>query len=260
MEKKRKPSELSDICYKRNYLRNVIVRFDFTAAEESLNKKLPANIRRRILESFPIEVPSRDLQQVTFDMKRQKNTNARFVTNWTFHTEDRSSTLTISQNFIFLSTELYVDYETFSEPFLSILREIQTVFPDTYGSRFGLRYINVIRVDEPKPLFWKDYLSESILGNFDTVPADARLLKLVTQSEFRFENASFRLNFGIENPDYPAPVARKEFLLDLDAYLQGQIEINETKETLDNFHRHIQETFESLITDKLRKLMMVKSA
>ena len=68
-----------------------------------------------------------------------------------------------------------------------------------------------------------------------------------------------RFQYGMPNPDYPAPIKKKHFILDFDAYAEMLIDISELGDTLDTFHDRINSAFEQVIKDGLRKKMGVKS-
>lgn len=76
--------------------------------------------------------------------------------------------------------------------------------------------------------------------------------------EFKYDDFNLRFQFGMHNPDYPAAIRQKIFILDFDAYFQGAFENNQMPAMLDNFHNAIQTLFERSITDNLRERMNAK--
>jgi uncharacterized protein (TIGR04255 family) len=66
-------------------------------------------------------------------------------------------------------------------------------------------------------------------------------------------NLVYRL--GMHNPDYPARIRQKVFVLDLDAYTQSLVNIKDVAHLLDDFHGAIQRYFERSITDNFRRVM-----
>jgi uncharacterized protein (TIGR04255 family) len=61
------------------------------------------------------------------------------------------------------------------------------------------------------------------------------------------------------NPDYPAPVKRPLYILDLDASVSQAHDLAEVMPYMENAHNLIQDIYERSITQKLRKKMNVKS-
>jgi uncharacterized protein (TIGR04255 family) len=69
------------------------------------------------------------------------------------------------------------------------------------------------------------------------------------------EAFNLRYRLGMHNPDYPARIRQKVFVLDLDAYTQSAVDLRGVGCLLDDFHATIQRYFELSITDRLRSLM-----
>jgi uncharacterized protein (TIGR04255 family) len=67
--------------------------------------------------------------------------------------------------------------------------------------------------------------------------------------------------YGMHNPDFPAPIRKKIFVLDYDAYYQGLQEMSDILRNTAEFHDRIEKLFESSISPKLRAIMgVVKNA
>jgi uncharacterized protein (TIGR04255 family) len=94
-----------------------------------------------------------------------------------------------------------------------------------------------------------------MLSTLSLSPKAQFLSRALSTLEFNFGDFNLRYQFGISNPDYPAVIKQKSFILDLDAYYRGIQDAEDIEGTLDKFHDCIQEFFESSITDKLRGIM-----
>ena len=77
--------------------------------------------------------------------------------------------------------------------------------------------------------------------------------------EYNFDGQAVKFQFGIANPDYPAVVHRKQFVLDLDAYCHGSLQEHEVQDALRSSHEKLQKIFEESITAKARELMKQKN-
>ena len=64
-----------------------------------------------------------------------------------------------------------------------------------------------------------------------------------------------KIQYGMNNPDYPALIRSKEFILDYDAFYEGSQDKESIIENLERFHSKIEDMFEKSITDELRKVM-----
>jgi hypothetical protein len=63
------------------------------------------------------------------------------------------------------------------------------------------------------------------------------------------------LNYGIKNPEYPNPVARRQFILDLDCYVSGVIESGEAEQQIKDVNALAEYVFEHSIEQGLRDKM-----
>ena len=71
-------------------------------------------------------------------------------------------------------------------------------------------------------------------------------------------NSDIRLNmnFGEFNRNYPGAIEKHDFVLDYDAFIQGNYKLSDVfPQKLDTAHNMIQDVFENSITDKLREVM-----
>lgn len=149
------------------------------------------------------------------------------------------------------------NYEIVKEEFLRILDRFVELFPGAQPSRLGLRYVNNIELPGPNPTDWSDYLASQLLSLFEFPPEAERpsLCRVFHNLELAFDSLRLRYRLGMHNPDYPARIRQKVFLLDLDAYTESAVSIREVNSLLDNFHTSIQHYFENSITENLREVM-----
>jgi len=248
---------LDDTVYKRNYLTHVIARIDFISPLKGLNEELPPEISKIALNDFPIAVPKkRFVKELHFTPKDLKQ-RERELTEWTFHGKNREKRLVIIPSAIFVEYTRYVKYEEMREQFMKVLQTLFDVYKkDVVCSRIGLRYINNIALEnEDDPLDWEELLNEKLLSALTFYSKKKCLARSFHNLELNFGEYNLRYQFGILNPDYPAVIKQKSFILDMDAYYRGDLEYNIIGDDLDKFHDCIQEIFEMSITDKMRDLL-----
>ena len=149
----------------------------------------------------------------------------------------------------------YKTYENLLEDIDAPLKEFFSDYKDLTSGRLGLRYVNVIEVDDGNPLEWKEYLNEDMLGIIDFNQDKEFLTRMFHILEHNFDGLLVKFQFGIANPDYPAPVRKKQFVLDIDAYSHGAFEYGDISDFVAQAHEKIQSLFETSITDKTRDLM-----
>ena len=71
------------------------------------------------------------------------------------------------------------------------------------------------------------------------------------------DDISVSLNYGINNPDFPNPVARRQFILDLDCYVSGVVESGEAEQRIRDVNALAEDIFEHSIEDGLRQKMEI---
>lgn len=242
-----------EICYKNNFLTDVIVKIDFANPIKSLEDELPIEIRNKASEFFkifePHDVFGRNLHitgnAVTTEDRKQKN--------WIYYGKKREKQLIITSTAFSINYKTYETFEKLKIDFKGLLLAFFETFPDMQISRFGLRCINNIEINEGKPTSWRTYLNNNLLSMFKLT--DNKYYNRAVQIlELNYDDLNMRFQYGMYNPDFPSIIKRKIFLLDFDCY-QSQIIDNyaEVLSLLENSHDKIQDLFELSIKDKLRK-------
>jgi uncharacterized protein (TIGR04255 family) len=246
-----------DICYKKSFLKEVIVRADFSSPVDTLATTIPPKIGNAALERFPVSEPRKtiaeELQLSAKDIQRKRQE----FTEWNYYGRNREKRLVISPTVAFVTHSLYSTYEVLKQDFLSVLSALFHAFPDLRASRLGLRYINKIELSGADPLQWNEYIDKGLLGLFDRFTDQEHVRRLFNIAEFNFDDLQVKFQFGVPNPDFPAPIIRPLFALDIDAYLQGLQEFSDLSANIDSAHDRIQALFEESITDRLREKMNV---
>lgn len=243
--------------YKNHFLDRVIVRMDFPAPINGLIKALPQNIKMASISSFPIPEPRKFLVkefEVTKQPTKEKVTEG---TEWIFHSKDKGKTLTITHDNVNISYKKYESFDVLRNDFIYILEAMFKEYQELQSSRLGLRYINEIKLSENNILDWYDYLDENLLTMLKVPKETKNIARAFNNLVLNYEGVILKFQYGMFNPDFPAPIRKKVFTLDYDAYYHGPQGFEEIKGSLDIFHEKIEAFFESSITDKLRNLMEI---
>lgn len=249
------------ICYKKNFLKEVIARVDLLSPLPGVDTTLPASLSRLAVKNFPIPEPKEGIQRmVKVGPEGVVESSEEQFKQWRFHGKERTKTLTIGRNAVFVQYTAYQTYEHMKGEFLQILNGIAELFEGSQSSRVGLRYVNKIDLAEGNPTDWSAYLASPLLSLFQFPPqADKEALSRVFHNlELTFDAFNLRYRLGMHNPDFPARIRQKIFVLDLDAYTQTAVNLGEVGRLLDDFHATIQRYFEQSITKQLRSIMNAK--
>lgn len=245
------------ICYKKNFLKEVIARVDLLSPLPGVDVALPPALSKLAVEGFPIPEPREAVQrELQISPAGVASSEVRFK-EWCFHGKERTKTLTIGRQDVLVQHTTYQTYELVKGDFLRILDRVAELFEGVQSSRVGLRYVNTIELAEANPTDWSAYLAPQLLSLFQFPPEAERtaLSRVFHNIELAFDAFNLRYRFGMHNPDYPARIRQKVFVLDLDAYTQSAVDLRGVGRLLDDFHATIQQYFEQSITDLLRSLM-----
>jgi uncharacterized protein (TIGR04255 family) len=113
--------------------------------------------------------------------------------------------------------------------------------------------VNKVELKETHPTEWGKYLNENLLGIFKLADDAKTIARAFHILDFNYGDSNLRFQYGMPNADYPAPIRRKSFVLDFDAYCTLVLSQEEIGTYLDRFHDKIKVAFEQVITDDLRK-------
>jgi uncharacterized protein (TIGR04255 family) len=247
--------DLVSICYKRNFLTEVIARIDFVSPLDAVAKELPKAFSKVALMHFPIDEPKPAFAQELLVSEKEIATRRQEFMEWNFHGRNRDKRLTLTPQAFFVTYKKYEAYENLRTEFVAVVEVFFSCFEQAQPSRLGLRYINQLDVPGENPLDWGRYVNDRLLGLFSYSVQDAEPARIFHNFEAVFRNFNLRFQFGLHNPDYPAPIRRRLFILDYDAYFNGLLEPREISSSLDVYHDAIQALFEQSITDQLREVM-----
>ena len=104
------PNEFDEICYRRNFLTEVIVRIDFVSPVKNIVDDLPKNLSKSILKHFPIDEPKSAFMHEFLVAPSELHTRKQEFTEWNFFGRNREKRFVITQNFFFIGYQKYENY------------------------------------------------------------------------------------------------------------------------------------------------------
>jgi uncharacterized protein (TIGR04255 family) len=247
--------DLDKTCYKKTFLKDVILRIDFGSRVESLSRSLPQKIASAALKRFPISEPQKGQIQAITVSPTTVESSTQDIMEWTYHGRTRKKTLVITPESLAITYTHYESFEVLCEDYRMVTKKLFKSINELSVSRVGLRYINILEIDGDNPLSWGDYVNKEMLGIIDMHPDKDNLTRIFHIVEYNDDGQQLRFQFGIANPDYPAPIRRRQFILDLDSYFSGDILEDQIDAIIDSSHTQIQRIFEQSITDATRAIM-----
>ena len=247
-----------EMCYEKSFLKQVIVRIDFAAPLEKLDKAPPTRFVTPIASHFPIIEPTDVVtQEVSFnpDGIAHRNITER---QWNYFSRDRDRQLTISPTAAYIQYTRYTAFKEMKKHFEVLTDAIGVAFPGTIVARFGLRYINQIEGLVDDATQWGEFINNDLIKPRAFFLEDDSLTRLVNISELQYGSVAIRFQHGMPNPDFPATIRRPMFVIDIDATVSEAHDLNQSKAYIDEAHTRIQDLFERSITQALRERMNVQ--
>ncbi len=169
-----------------------------------------------------------------------------------FLNEDKNALIQIAPDLLVVNQlKPYPNWERFKKKILEIFRIYKEIARPRSFRNIGLRYINIIEINEQKIELkeyfrFYPYIPNDLPEDFDS---------FLVRAEFPFESAKERLILTLtrvipKNPDVIS------ILLDLyyAAVAPEYIPFDKVEEWLEKAHERIENAFESSITDKTREL------
>jgi len=180
-------------------------------------------------------------------------------TAYTFTTDDQRWKVSLTKDFIALSTNKYKKYEEFRERLQSITELFESIYKPSSYIRIGLRYQDLILPStlgmkpEWKRLIQKQLISELYLEEFDnSVKSFEKLIVL----EFELGKANLRHGIVIINEPSRNLVNEPAYMIDIDFFTDDKIKgIENAYRHLDNFNKLSGKLFRWSITDELHNLL-----
>jgi uncharacterized protein (TIGR04255 family) len=251
------------VRYQSNFLTQVILRLDFPSIPALLAERQPQLLVERLRERFPALRASQAMQVAFMLGSDSPSGMTQSPGAWTWHhgsTQEFKKAVAISHNFLSLeyAAGMYVDAAEFLDNFQFAYRAVSEFFRIDTISRLGWRYINDIVLSDGDALNWdgivkKDFITAALAG----LPHGMQLTRSMHQLNAAQDDISLVLSYGLFNPEYPNPVARRSFIIDLDFSVAGDIRWADAHERAVGLNRRGEALFESIIDNELRKIMGV---
>jgi uncharacterized protein (TIGR04255 family) len=243
--------------YLKPFLKSVIIRIDFVSHFRKGNDELSKELKTELLRFFPILEPR---TFISGQVEVKRGSSKQMIeegTNWLFHGIERDKTLSIGTDHFDISYNKYESFDSLFNDFRPITVSMYNAYRDLQAIRFGLRYINNIELEGTDVFEWTNYLNKALLKIFD-IPEDKQTIcRAFHNLTMNYGDMILTFQYGMHNPDFPAPIRKKIFVLDYDAYYHGLQEMDDVLRNTHEFHDRIEKMFESSISQRLRVIMGV---
>ena len=190
------------------------------------------------------------------------------VRNHTFLTEDGTYKLSMTKNFIALSTMRYTSWEDFAGMLDEPLAQFIRLYRPSYFERVGLRYLNGIsraKLDLGGRR-WNDLFQPQYLGPLDDDGLrEEDVSRCSTEVEMKLDaRSSLKLHAGPGIVNRAVRTANgvqtlrdpeTRFIFDQDLFSAGNIKLPAVMETLETLHSHADRVFSEAITEVLHEAL-----
>ena len=227
----------------------------------SIDAKTPADFQDTVRGRFP-------RYQLQVEKVKGAQGETQEVRNHNFISQDGGYKLSMTRDFIALSTMRYRSWEDFARALDEPLGQFIRIYRPAYFERVGLRFINAIsraKLDL-EGRRWNDLLQPQYLGVLDDDGIDEqRVNKCAVDVELQSGEQTYlklhagpgRVNRTVKTPNGVQTIQEPEvhFILDQDVYARGNIQLPGVMETLSALHEQADRVFSDAITDVLHEAM-----
>jgi uncharacterized protein (TIGR04255 family) len=244
--------------YATNHLEQVILRVDFEPIAALITQARP-ELSNRLAATHPTfaMIP---VTQLNFQFGAVAGMNQQVIANNFQHrSEDGSSTIVFSHNFFSLEYVRYLNGTQLLGDLATFVEHLTQLHGNAAVTRVGLRYVNNIKLENGAAQDWDTLIAQPLIDSVKaSLEPGVRVARSIHQAETFNDDVRLIFHYGFLNPDYPAEMVRREFLLDLDAVHVGQTQLANVHQCCAQLNAACEAKFEASIADGLRQLMGVQ--
>lgn len=255
--------EFERVIYKRNPLVEVVCQLRFPPILK-ISHQEPVEFQDEIRTQYPLfetskaQVPSEILKIVQqFDLSLQSDIA------YSFKSEDQRWNLSITKDFIALTTSSYERYEQFRQRLEEALEIFERIYKPSFYTRVGLRYQDLIIRSKLgiENKNWSELIAKHIASELHDPELSSLIQTIVKNLVLKTENGKINLNHGLVTVKEPQNNSDEiAYLFDADFYTEQKIEGNgDVWNVLKQFNQYAGRLFRWSITDTLHNAMQPES-
>lgn len=231
--------------YKLNFLKQAVCELRFPTLMELGDSRPPAIMVSALRKEYPhLELAN----QVTIGMGTPTGSSNSHI----FRSSKLNWTVSLSQSSLSIETTSYTGYLQMRERILRVVDAAAKIIDSDFFTRIGLRYINVIDVDEDPTNGWvnSDLVQPMLSGQFTRIQEYAGRLQLLA------EDGGCLLQHGIrlKQPSRDGKNLPPEYLIDIDAF-RNEVALSDTAAALDAMHSQAFDIFDWSLDSKARNYL-----
>lgn len=254
-------SEITRCKYKKSQLLEVIYQLNFPTIL-SIESKEISDYQDAIRKEFPKykkhEVEEREFNFTISDLNlEQEITKPKSKIIHVFISEDAKWKVTLSSDYISVSTLEYQCFSDFKEHMKTSIEKFIELYKPAYFNRIAVRYIDAFSKKELglESSDWKDLIQPHLLGLLGCNQCKKENIESnIIKSQLKFTDYKIRLQAGLGRIHSEEGV-EIDFVEDCDCYIDKRVEISSIEEQYAFLHERAGEFFRNSITKKLHDAM-----
>lgn len=251
--------EFERVIYKRNPLVEVVCQLRFPpilkiAHQEPVEFQDTIRFKYPLFETTRAQLPS-EISQVVQQLGLPLQSDVAY----NFKSEDQRWNLSLTKDFIALTTSSYERYEQFKQRLEEALEIFENVYKPSFYTRVGLRYQDLIIRSKLgiEDRSWSELIAKHIASELHEPNFSSSIQTIVKNLVLRTEIGQINLNHGLVNvKEAQGGSDEVAYLLDTDFYTEQKIESNrDVWNVLNQFNHSARRLFRWSITDTLHNAM-----
>ena len=227
-----------------------------------INTTEPAAFQELIRRDYPMHV--KNLEQLPPKIVQGKPVAQAPVNNYQFISADSRSKISLTKSFVALSTHAYGSWEQFAGRLDAVIAAFIETYHPSWFTRVGLRYINAVSRTRLglEETGWEALIRPPFLGILAHPDVQESMLLKDEQTIALQLPGGAKTNIkcgpGLMRKTNTATRQTQEekvFMLDLDLFMDGRLELNQTVPALNILHANADDLFRGAITDTLHDAM-----
>jgi len=253
------------VIYQKNPLEQVICQLRFPPILR-IDAEAPARFQEAIRQEFPlfeekfegsVDIPSEVAEQLPAEFLRLPGISGMERRSFQFRTLDEQWTLSLTRDFIALSTSNYTRWEEFQLYFRKPFEVFLAEYSPAIFTRIGLRYQDVIRKSELglEETPWSELLQPYIAGILAVPSVDQSHIKStmqVVEMDLSDDYGKVTIRHGFATDKRTNEIC---YLIDNDFFAEKIKDSNDVIERLNHFNLRARRLFRWSITDRLHEAM-----
>ncbi|MGB3519191.1 MAG: TIGR04255 family protein [Elainellaceae cyanobacterium] len=252
--------EFERVIYKRNPLVEVVCQLRFPpilkiSHQEPVEFQDAIRLKYPLFEATRAQLPS-EISQVLQQLGLPLQSDG---VAYTFKSEDRRWSLSLTKDFIALTTSSYERYEQFKQRLEEALKIFENIYKPSFYTRIGLRYQDlVIRsrlgIEDKN---WSELIAKHAASELHEPNFSSSIHTIMKNLVLRTEVGQINLNHGLVNvQEAQSGTNEIAYLFDADFYAEQKIEDSrDVWNLLSQFNQSAGKLFRWSITDTLHNAM-----